>query len=238
MSTPQKTENVWLNLGFNIAAPSLLLIKGGKILERLDIRLGNADLWVFVLALAFPLAYGIFDLLRRRKWNLFSVIGLASVVLTGGIGLLKLSRECMIIKETAVPLAIGVAVLATAFSKKPLAKMIMLNESVVDVGKIDAALESRGARARYDAALRTATYWVAGSFLLSAFLNFVLASIIFQSPAGTEEFNAEVGRMTALSFPVIALPTMVVFVFAMYRFFSVLTECTGLKMEEIIASKK
>lgn len=238
MSTPRKTENVWLNLGFNIVAPSLLLIKGGKLLERSGIALENADVWVFVCALAFPLAYGVFDLLRRRKWNLFSVIGLASVVLTGGIGLLKLSRECMIIKETAVPLAIGVAVLATAFSKKPLAKMIMLNESVVDVEKIDAALEAHGARARYDAALRTATYWVAGSFLLSAFLNFALASIIFQSPAGTEAFNAEVGRMTALSFPVIALPTMVVFVFAMYRFFSALTECTGLKMEDIIASKK
>lgn len=113
--------------------------------------------------------------------------------------------------------------------------MIMLNDSVVDVAKIDAAVEASGMRGKYEASLRTATFRVAASFLLSAALNFALASLIFKSPPGTEEFNAEVGRMTALSFPVIALPTMVVFVWAMCKFFSALTECTGLKLEDVVA---
>ncbi len=231
----RKKENVWLNLGFNIIIPSLLLVKGGKLLEKFSLSFENVDVVVFVAALAFPVAYGVIDLIRRRKWNIFSIVGLLSVALTGGIGLMKLSRECMILKETAVPLVLGVAVLATALSKRPLAKMIMLNEDIVDVKKIDAALEANGTRAQYDSALKVATYWVAASFLLSAILNFILASWIFQSETGTEAFNEEVGKMTALSFPAIALPTSIIFMFAMFKFFNALSKFTGLKLEEIIA---
>ncbi len=233
----QKKENVWLNLGFNIVAPSLILVKGKKIFESILPVSDNLDVIVFVSALAFPLVYGVYDLLRRRKWNIFSVIGLLSVVLTGGIGLMKLSRECMILKETIVPLVLGGAVLATALTKKPLAKMIMLNEDIVDVKKIDDALDARGTRAEYDSALKTATYWVSASFLLSAILNFVLASYIFKSEVGTEAFNEEVGTMTALSFPVIAVPTTIMFIFAMYKFFGALSKNTGLSLEEIMTQK-
>lgn len=233
----QKKENVWLNLGFNIVAPSLILVKGKKIFESVLPVSDNLDIIVFVSALAFPLVYGVYDLLRRRKWNIFSVIGLLSVVLTGGIGLMKLSRECMILKETIVPLVLGGAVLATALTKKPLAKMIMLNEDIVDVKKIDDALDARGTRAEYDSALKTATYWVSASFLLSAILNFALASYIFKSEVGTEAFNEEVGTMTALSFPVIAVPTTIMFIFAMYKFFGALSKNTGLSLEEIMTQK-
>ena len=233
----QKKENVWLNLGFNIVAPSLILVKGKKIFESILPVSDNLDVIVFVSALAFPLVYGVYDLLRRRKWNIFSVIGLLSVVLTGGIGLMKLSRECMILKETIVPLVLGGAVLATALTKKPLAKMIMLNEDIVDVKKIDDALDARGTRADYDSALKTATYWVSASFLLSAILNFALASYIFKSEVGTEAFNEEVGTMTALSFPVIAVPTTIMFIFAMYKFFGALSKNTGLSLEEIMTQK-
>ena len=231
----RKRENFWLNIGFNIAAPSVLLVKGGDIFRRLGADFEGVDVAVFVLALAFPLVYGVYDLLRRRKWNIFSIVGLLSVLLTGGIGLLKLSRECMILKETLVPLVLGAAVLATAFTKKPLAKMVMLNDDIVDTEKISAALEERGTHAQYDAALKTATYWFAASVLLSAALNFALASWIFQSEPGTEAFNEEVGRMTALSFPVIALPTTIVFMFAMFKFFGALSKYTGLSIEEIVA---
>ena len=198
-----KKENIWLNLGFNILVPTLLLIKGRKIWERFAEVPDGADFWIFVVALAFPLAYGIYDLASRRKWNLFSIIGVLSVALTGGIGLMKFSREWMIVKEGAVPLMLGAAVLVTAATKKPLAKIIMMNESV-----------------------------------LSSVLNFALASYIFKSETGTAEFNAEVGRMTALSFPVIVLPTMVILMFAMFRLFGAITRLTGLSLDEAMAQNK
>lgn len=232
-----KPENPWLNLGFNIILPSFLLIKGGKLFESLGITGENVDAQVFAFALAFPIVYGIWDLASRRKFNIFSVIGVLSVILTGGIGLMKMSREWIIVKEGLVPLVLGAAVLITVFTRRPLAKMIMLNESVVDLPKIEAALDERGTREKFDEALKKATWWVAASFLLSSVLNFALAAYIFKSPTGTEAFNEEVGKMTALSFPVIVLPTMVVLFFAMYRLFSAMGECTGLSIEDAMLKR-
>lgn len=234
---PQKQENIWLNLGFNIVVPSVLLIKGKDAVEYFGCALASVDLWIFIIALLFPLVYGIYDLIDRKKWNILSIIGIASVALTGGIGLLNFSRECMIVKETAVPLVLGVVVLATAFTKRPLAKMIMLNESVVNVHKIDASLDEKGTRDKFDDALKFATYLVAASFLISAVLNFFLASYIFKSDPGTPEFNKEVGEMLAFSYPVIVLPTSIIFIFAMYKFFKAITSCTGLPIEDIIAER-
>ncbi len=232
----EKRENIWLNLCFNIVAPSVLLIKGKRILELCGVESwDSANVWIFVVSLAFPTLYGLWDLSRRRKWNIISAIGILSVLLTGGVGLFKLSKEVMIIKEGTVPLVIGAAVLATAPTRRPLAKMLIMNESVMDVKKIESALDERGTREEFDSALKGATYVVALSFVLSSVLNFALASWIFKSPAGTEEFNAEVGRMTALSFPVIALPATIIMFFAVYKIFGAITRCTGLKIEEIVS---
>ena len=51
----RKRENFWLNIGFNIAAPSILLVKGGDIFRKLGADFEGVDVAVFVLALAFPL---------------------------------------------------------------------------------------------------------------------------------------------------------------------------------------
>lgn len=237
-----KRENVWVNIGFNILAPSLLLIKGKRILEICGFENLDADksnFWIFIIALSFPIIYGIYDLIKRKKWNVISILGVVSVLLTGGIGLMKLSREYMIVKEGTIPLLIGLAVLATAPTRKPLAKILIMNDTLMDVEKVDALLDEKNTRKDFENSMKTATYIVASSFLLSSILNFALASYIFQSPAGTEEFNAEVGRMTALSFPVIALPATVIFMFACVKIFNAISRCTGLELEDILlASKK
>ena len=233
----KKTENFWLNLGCNIIAPSLLLIKGRNIVDRIGLECQNIDLWIFLIAMAFPIFYGIFDFVSRRKWNLFSVIGFASVLLTGGVGLLSLSKNWIIVKEGAIPLLLGVAVLITAYTKRPLAKMIIMSDSVFDVEKIDNALQSRGTTLQFNLQMKAITYIVAGSFLLSSVLNFILAFLIIKSPSGTQEFNAEIGTMTALSYPVIVLPTMVIFIFAMFKFFKVLKSFTGLELEDVMLKK-
>ncbi len=230
-----KKENTWLNLGFNIIIPSILLIKGRSLAERLSLAdCANIDIYIFILAIFFPIAYGVYDLYSRRKWNIFSIIGLISVLLTGGFGVMNLSRGWIIVKEGAVPLVLGVVVLITAYTKRPLAKMIIMSDSVFDVEKIESALRERGTEALFEASMKSITYIVASSFLLSSILNFALASYIFKSPAGTPEFNEQLGTMTALSFPVITIPTMIVFIFAMVKFFKSLDKLTGLSLDDVV----
>lgn len=103
MERENHRENPWLNIGFNIVVPSLLLIKGRRLFELAGVAPSYIDAAVLAVALAFPIVYGIWDLGRRRKFNIFSIIGVLSVVLTGGIGLLKMSREWIILKEGLVP---------------------------------------------------------------------------------------------------------------------------------------
>ena len=62
-----------------------------------------------LVALAFPVGYGIYDFVVRRGFNFYSALGFVSILLTGGIGLLKLPVEWLAIKEAAVPFVIGVA---------------------------------------------------------------------------------------------------------------------------------
>lgn len=234
----QKKENTLLSLAFNIAIPSILLIWAGKFLKARGIeQLFGIDalLCVFLLALAFPTIYGIYDLIARKKWNIIAIIGVASVFLTGGIGVMRLSREWIIAKETLVPLVLGIAVTITAFTKKPLAKLLILNDTVLDVNKIEKLLNERGTKAAFDREFLIATWLCAFSFLLSAALNFYLACRIFTENATMEQFNEQVGKMTALSWPVIVLPTTIFLIAAMFKVFSAIKKYCGVSFEDVLS---
>jgi hypothetical protein len=47
-------------------------------------------------------------------------------------------------------------------------------------------------------------------------MNYLLATWIVVSPAGTAAFNEELGRLTLLSYPVIALPSMLIMAAVLY----------------------
>jgi len=86
--------NPLIELLVTLIIPSLILM---KLSGPADLGAVNA----LLLALAFPLAWGARDLLARRKLNLFAALGLVSILLTGGIGLLQLDTQWLAIKEAA-----------------------------------------------------------------------------------------------------------------------------------------
>ena len=86
-------ENLFINLGFNILIPILILRKGddwlGESLGNLTNTHANSTLVSSILlaiAIFFPIAYGLYDFVQRKKCNLLSVLGVISAFLTGGIG--------------------------------------------------------------------------------------------------------------------------------------------------------
>ncbi len=223
---PRKQENLLLNIVCNIALPALVLSKFSTP-ERLGPVVG------LVVALSFPIGYGIWDFAVRRKANFISIVGFISVLLTGGLGLMHIGGLWFAVKEAAIPTVIGIAVLLSLKSKRPLVHTLLYNDQIIDVARIDAALAERGTRPGFDRLMVTSSYLLTASFLLSAVLNFGLARYLLKSPAGTPEFNAELGKMHLLSWPIIVLPSMVMTMFALWRLLTGLRELTGLTMDEV-----
>lgn len=227
----QKPENMVLNIGFNIGIPAILMMKGAK-------WFGMDPALALAVALAFPIIYGIWDLIMRKKVNFFSVLGFVSVLLTGGIGLLELSKEWIAVKEAAIPAVVGVAILFSMKPPYPLVGKFLLNEHLVDMPKIKAKLAENEAEGDFEQLLGRSTFMLAGSFFLSAVLNFVLAKVLIQSETGTTAFNEELGQMTLWSYPVIVLPCTVVLGIALWRLMKGIQKLTGLEFEAILLDGK
>lgn len=223
---PPKRENLWLNLLCNAVFPAVVLSTLSKP-ERLG------PMWALLLAISLPLGYGIYDLLQRKTWNVFSVIGVVGTALTGGLGLLKLSGFWFAVKEAAVPLILGIAVPLTLKTRQPLVRTLVCNEAVLNMPKVEAALDAAQARPAFEQLLARVSWVIAGSFAMSAVLNFGLAIWILKSPPATPEFNAELARMNLLSYPVITIPSLAVMMFGMWRLITGIEKLTGLRGEEL-----
>lgn len=236
MSSPPKQENLVLNLVCNLVVPTFVLMKLSEephlgLVWGFLPRLGPQ--WGMVVALLFPLSYGIYDLIRRKKTNIFSVLGVASVLLTGTLNQFKADPFWFAVKEAGIPLLFGAAVLISMRTKRPLVRELLWNDQVIDTARVDTVLIERGQRHELDRLLRGASFGLAFSFLLSAVLNFGLARYLLKSPAGTPEFNAELGKLNGLSLPVIMLPTMIVTMIVFWKLLNGLTRITGLEVDEI-----
>lgn len=215
------------DLIFCIAIPVFVLRKYSA-----DDALGPST--ALILALAFPLLAGIYEFIKDRKIGLVASIGFISILLTGGIGVLRLPKEYIAIKEALVPLGFGLAVLASSFTSKPLVKVFIYNDMIMHTDKVANRLEQTNRMDQFEALMSKATWILAASFLLSSILNYVLAKIIIVSETGTEAFNQEIGTMTLLSYPVIALPSTLVTLYAMYFVITRLLKITGFELEDII----
>lgn len=219
--------NPLLELSITLILPSLVLM---KLSGPEDLGTVNA----LLLALAFPLFWGTRSLLRERKVNMLAVLGLISILLTGGIGLLQLDPRWLAVKEAAIPGLVGLGVVVSAFTGKPLVRVIMLSPALMNVELIQKNLQQHGNAAIFETRLKSATWMLGGSFLFSSAMNYFLATWIVTSPAGTQAFNEELGRMTLLSYPVIALPSMLIMLALLYYLARTLNQLAGLKLTEAL----
>ena len=227
-STPVRRENPLVSLLFNIVVPVVILMRF------------SSDQWLgpvngLLVALAFPLAYGIFDYSQRRTLNFLPIVGVVGILLTGGIGLLKLDPKWIAVKEGAIPLFIGIAVIGSLKTRFSLVS-VLLNK-VIDSAAVNVALDERGTRAPYKRRLVHATFIVAASFFLSSVSNYFLARLVVVSPPGTTAFNEELGKMTALSFPVISVPAIIILTIAILYTVVGIRNLTGMDMERIFRQR-
>ncbi len=226
----KKKESPLVSLLVSIVIPAIILSKFSTE-EYLGVLPG------FLVALALPIGYAIYNLVVRKETGFIAILGFVSIFLTGIIGVFEFPTEWLAIKEAAVPLLIGIAVIVSLKTPYPLVKKLIFNEELLDLKLIDEKLKENNNVFEIERILVKSTFMVAASFLLSATLNFFLTKYIVVSPAGTAAFNEELGTLTALSYPAIALPSTAVMFVAIYYVFKKITKLTGLKFEEILSEK-
>ena len=65
----------------------------------------------------------------------------------------------------------------------------------------------------------------------------MLARIVVTSEPDTAAFNSELGRMTALSYPIIMVPVMIVLFGTILYIFNTVGKLTGLEIEDMMKQK-
>ena len=225
-------ESLLLNLACNVILPGLVLSKLSQ-----PQRLG--PLWALVAALALPLGYGLWDWMKRRQWNMFSTLGIAGTLATGGMSLgthfgwWQATALWFAIKEAAIPLLIGLSIPLTLRSKTPLVKTLLYNDQLMDTAKVAEELRHRKAEASFERLLREASWLLSLSFFLSSALNFFLAIWLLKAVPNSPEWNEQLGRMNWLSWPVIVIPSTGMMMWALFRLMNGIQRLTGLPQEQL-----
>ena len=229
-------ENPFLNIGFNVLLPVLILSKAQK---WVPIELSPA--LVLLIALSFPFFYGLKDFIRQKKINIFSVIGLVGTALTGGLALLQLKGIYFALKEAGIPLALSAFGVLSVVFKKPIMRWLIIESSLFRKDLIQQKLQENNTQAPFNKLMNQSTIYLSLSFVLSAVLNFIIALWIFKDmdsslkePAKAEILNKQIADMTWMGYLFIALPLTVVTVALMAWIVKKLKLLTGLNLEELI----
>jgi len=235
----KKKNSTFNELIYNILLPTLILNYGTKLL-------GNKyAVPVLIGALAFPLGFSIMDFYQKKKVNIFGVLGFISVLVTGGLALMHAEGSVMVLKETLFPLALGLIVLIAAYTKRPLLNEVLLNPQIFEQEKLEAKIAELGRHKEFMNHLKKSNIFFAGSFLVSALLNYVLAVSIFHpidssivGDARSAVINEQVAKMNALSWAVIVIPSMAFLIFVLWYVFHGIKKITGLEMKELMRDQK
>ena len=227
--TTTDNSSPFMDLILNWLLPLMILKKGSALT-------GLGPEVILVVALAFPIGFGLKDFIWGRKVNIFSILGFVNVLLTGVIGLFELSPSWVAVKEAAVPGIIGIAVVVSMWTPYPLVRTLLYSPKILKIELVEARLKERNSSGAFDKTLNLATWLLAGSFLVSSILNYVLAKIMVKTPPSVNKvaFNDEIGSMWGWSMVVIVIPSTIVMVIALWQIISGIKKHTGLTMEQVM----
>ncbi|GAA5118691.1 hypothetical protein JIN84_22790 [Luteolibacter yonseiensis] len=247
-------EHPLANILINVVIPVLVLSYLSKD-PALQEKLGKVarpwhigPVYAMAVALALPLGYGIWAFIKTRKFNLFSALGLISVLLSGGLTIYLWNKDGTVkpnagllfgIKEALIPLVLGIAILTSHRTASPLIRVFLYNDTIFDIPKIENRVAEISAQPAYDRLLLGATKLFATSFFLSSLMNLGLAQWFFRgfdanAVDALEKYNTIMGSITGWGFAVIGVPILIFLFFTLRRLLKGLENLTGLKEDELM----
>ncbi len=227
-SPSQPPPNPILEIVLTILLPSMVLDHLSKA-ERLG------PFWALVVSLLFPLGFGVWCYISRKGWNLFSVLGFVTILLTGGLGLLNLPAFWFAVKESALPIILGAAFPLSHRFGKPLISAMMMQPHVINVAALNAGLSTPEKKKAFDAALFRASCGMGLGMLGSSVANFFLAMYLLGGKEpGTEIFLKGIANLNWMSLVVIGVPMMVVMLAVFFRLLKQIQKITGLERDDLL----
>ncbi|MFK7849839.1 MAG: VC0807 family protein [Akkermansiaceae bacterium] len=253
-SSKPAQENPLANILINVLIPVLALSylsKDPAIQEMLgkDVKPWHiGPLKALFVGLAFPIVYGIWFFVKTKKMNFFSGLGLFSVLLTGGLTLFLWNKDGTVkehaavlfgLKEASIPFVLGIAIIASHWSKTPLLRTFLYSDSLFDINKIENKVNELGKNEDYEKVILNATILFSMSFFISTLMNFGLAMYFLgdlnhAAANAREVYNEKVAKITGWGFVVIGVPIMVFLFFTLKKLLSGLRKLTGFKDEELL----
>ncbi len=222
----------FLSIFLNIIIPVYILNNGTKY--------GLTPQLALIVALAFPLFGGLYSIIKDKKVNFISLLGLLNILISGTLSLLTLGGIWFAVKEALFPLLIGIFVYFSSWGKRPFFETLFLNPAAFDTKTIQNKLVENNHNADFKYLMKKATQWLSVSFLMSAVLNFFLALYIFKPLSdllSTEEkqniINQQLSQMTLYSLIVIMIPSIIFLGAILYFSIQKIKMMTGLKTEEL-----
>jgi len=229
--------NIMWNVLIPITALSFLGKNGDKFWHV-------GPVWGMIIAVSLPVIYGIHHLLKTKKPNFFSILGVVSILLTGGISIMAYKDNGTVdaqaplwfaLKEAAIPFVFGVTILISHWTKTPLVRVFLYNPDFFNIPVIEKRVEEKSNITGYKKLIFSGTLLLAGSFFISMVMNYFLAMYFLKDNIGSQEdFNDGVAKLTGWGFAVIGVPMMVILMVTMWRFVSGLKKLTGMENDEIL----
>ena len=243
MTKRKDDENPLLNIFVNVLLPIVALSQLSKSGDK-SWHIGPE--YGMAVAVAFPFIYGVLFFFKNKKFNFYSVLGIISVLLTGFItihvwnedGSIKENADLLFaIKEAAIPLMLGAAMLYSHRTKNPLIDVFFLNPDIFDIKKIEETAKEKNTFNDYLAFRLKLTWMFASSFLLSSLLNFILAMYLLKDANDKESYNLAVGKVMGYGYLVIGIPLMIIMVGCLIYLMKTISRITGLTKEEFMMPK-
>lgn len=231
----RKKENPLMSILANILLPVVILNKSHLFPGE------NKAVLALVLALSFPIGYGLWDKFTNKKVNYISLLGLVNTLITGFFAIAQLQGIWFAVKEAAFPFVLGIATLSTSFLKKPFMKTFLGESGLLKMDVIESAVKEKGSEKKLFQAFNKANVLFSISFFISAVLNFILAVIIFRpisTDISSEEraiiLNKQISSMTWQGMLVISVPLMIFLGITMAVLLKSLQKATDLTQEELV----
>lgn len=185
-----------------------------------------------LLALAFPIAFEIYNVKKRKKLSMFSLLAIGGIIVTGAISLLGLSEGWLAVRRAVPYLAMSVAILVPVRIKHSILNALL--PQMLDMNKIISGAQKRHTLTELEQSINRTSYILSSIFFIIAVASYVLTKMVIVSQTGTTGFNEEYARLRVLSLPIITLPLLVGFTGAILYLTHAIEKLTGLDTDSII----